>query len=465
MGETKRPQIGLLIVDLDNTLWDWVDVWVRSFSALLEGVAAETGIALDDLKAEIREIHQKRGTTEYSLLLDEMESLKPFLDGMPARERFREAIHAQNSIRKHSTVLFPTVLPALLDIKSRGAKIIAYTESVAFWTEWRIRLTGLDGVIDVLYSAPDHDFPAGLSPKEIRTLPSDSYGLRVTEHRHVERGIVKPNPRVLQEIVAEHGPGARGIAYVGDNVSKDIVMAQAVGVYDVHAAYGEAHARPEYALLREVTHWTPEAVAKEKTTTPGELPAPTFVLKDRFAEIFDHFEFGGWIEPGDYLDVWKKVVDVQQHFNDLGWRIRALALTALTFALGATGFTYVNAGRIPQLGNLSAAAFVPLLGLVLWAAFWFMDAAWFHRLLKGSVDEGIQVEGILKQAGMRVDLGSHIGRASPLGKLHSTGKLNLFYGVIALVLSGLSLLFFLLGAPPAKDPPAEPVVNVYNFRG
>ena len=38
-----------------------------------------------------------------------------------------------------------------------------------------------------------------------------------------------------------------------------------------------------------------------------------------------------------YLDMWKQTVTVQQHFNDIEWRIRGLALTVLTFALGAAG--------------------------------------------------------------------------------------------------------------------------------
>lgn len=36
-----------------------------------------------------------------------------------------------------------------------------------------------------------------------------------------------------------------------------------------------------------------------------------------------------------YIELWKQTVAVQQHFNDIEWRIRQLALTALTFALGA----------------------------------------------------------------------------------------------------------------------------------
>jgi FMN phosphatase YigB (HAD superfamily) len=452
----EKPEIGLLVLDLDNTLWDWVDVWVESFSALVDGLVDQTGLDPAELKREISAVHQLRGTTEYSFLLDELPSLKPFLRGKSASERFNTVLHKQNSIRKHKTQLYPTVLPTLLDIKSRGVKIVAYTESLAYWTEWRIRLTGLDGILDALYSSPDHDMPTGVSLKKIRTLPQENYGLKKTIHKTIDRGISKPNPRVLQEIIAQYGSGTKGVVYVGDNVSKDIAMAQAVGVFDVHAAYGEAHKRPEYELLREVTHWTPEAVARERSTRPGALPTPSYILQKTFSEIVDHFEFTSNIDIAFHMDLWTKAVDVQQHFNDIGWRIRALGLTALTFTFGATGFAYVNSGPIliPNYSdNVSLATFVPIVGLVLWGSFWFMDAFWFHRLLVGAVSEGTRLERLLQSVNVRVDLGSNIGRASPIGKLHSLGKLHLFYAVSALLLVLTCVALLLVGAPPLTTDP------------
>lgn len=142
-----------------------------------------------------------------------------------------------------------------------------------------------------------------------------------------------------------------------------------------------------------------------------------------------------------HLEVWKKAIDVQQHFNDLSWRIRALWLTALTFTLGATFFAYKDAKIIPMgfLGDKSPALVIPLLGLFLWAAFWFVDAAWYHRLLSGSVTEGVRLEKVLTKAGREVSLTKAIGESSPvatpLGIMHSKHKLNVFY-----LLGGLPLL-------------------------
>ena len=40
---TRQPP-QLLITDLDNTLWDWFAAWYESFSALLDGLVALSGV-------------------------------------------------------------------------------------------------------------------------------------------------------------------------------------------------------------------------------------------------------------------------------------------------------------------------------------------------------------------------------------------------------------------------------------
>ncbi len=63
---------------------------------------------------------------------------------------------------------------------------------------------------------------------------------------------------------------------------------------------------------------------------------------------------------GHYVEMWKKTVDVQQHFNDIEWRIRGLALTTATFAVGAAG---VAAKDNSKIWFLSLGGLVLMLGL------------------------------------------------------------------------------------------------------
>lgn len=294
MNQSSKPEVDLLVVDLDNTLWDWFDVWFKSFSALLDALGETTGLSREELERNIRPIHQARFTSEYSWLVDELSILDQFVGkNQSTRERFDDAIHRQNSVRKHETKLYPTVMETLRKVRDAGVPIVAYTESLAYWTEWRIKTVGLDGVIDRLYSSPDHDEPLGSTVEQLRTLPPADYGLKHTEHHHVPPGVVKPDVNILHQIVNEYGVDRARVAYVGDSLMKDVAMAQAEGVIDVHAEYGDSHTDPRYAQLQRVSHWPDAAVTKEQSREPGAHPIATYTLDRDFGQLLEFFAFGG----------------------------------------------------------------------------------------------------------------------------------------------------------------------------
>jgi len=287
----EPPVIQLLVTDLDNTLWDWFTAWHRSFSSMLASLEELSGVPASALEKETKTVHQRRKTTEYSMLLNELPSLKAISGSLAPLKVFDEAIHVLNSERLRATALYPGVKSTLEILKRGSVPVVAYSESLAYWTEWRIRKTGLDGLIDVLYTSPDHDLPADVSIEDIRTLPPDDYGLRSTEHRHVPRGIIKPNPVVLHEILEDYGIDARSVAYVGDSLMKDVAMAKDVGVHDVHAAYGVVQHKEEYSLLRRVSHWSQEDVERERRLVEQPAIQATHELHHGFGELLQFFQF------------------------------------------------------------------------------------------------------------------------------------------------------------------------------
>jgi FMN phosphatase YigB (HAD superfamily) len=288
-----RPEVHLLVTDLDNTLWDWFTIWFQSFSALLDGVSRTSGLPTATLESEIRQVHQRRGTSEYSYLLRELPSLRRLHQGRDVLDIYDDAIHAYRSARKRSTQLYPGVLEALTAIRAAGVRVVAYTESLSFHSSRRIRDLGLDGVINVLYSSPDHDFPDGVSLEDLRSEPPDSYGLRSTFHRYVPRGHLKPDPSILTSIMTSMEVDPQHTVYVGDSLMKDVAMAQAVGAIDVLAAYGAADHQDGYKLLRRVSHWTEADVRREQEINAAPPLSPSYTLEHRFDELLDYFNFCG----------------------------------------------------------------------------------------------------------------------------------------------------------------------------
>lgn len=169
------------------------------------------------------------------------------------------------------------------------------------------------------------------------------------------------------------------------------------------------------------------------------------------------------------IEIWKKIVDVQQHFNDLELRIRNFALIVTGAFLGLGGYAIKDAGIVRLFGlEVSIAGLVVVSAIFPLAAFYFMDRLWYHRLLDGSVYAGISAEKALVDMGYSVDLGSKIKEHSPFKlwftestRIYSKTKMDLFYAILAsslLIVAGF-LGFGIRPQPTLLPSAAAPVTT------
>jgi phosphoglycolate phosphatase len=284
----------VLVTDVDNTLLDWVSLWHATFSAMLERLLAKSGVDREVLLDEIRAVHQMHRTSEYAFLIEELPSLRRVAGDISPTEFFEDAIAEYGRVRKRELRLYPGVMESLTQLRGRGVLIIAYTESLAYYTGYRFRKLGLDQVVDYLYSPADHDLPQGLTVEDLRRYPASHYEMAVTKHLHTPAGELKPNPRILGDILNKVGADPSDAVYVGDSLTKDVAMAQAAGVLDAFAAYGAAQHTDAYQLLRRVTHWPDETVTSEKDMLEEPTITPTLTLTAGFADLLSKVHFGSF---------------------------------------------------------------------------------------------------------------------------------------------------------------------------
>lgn len=287
MSDAKK----LLILDFDNTLFDWVTLWHRCFIAMTDEVERISDIRLSEIKDEVRTVHQTHGTSEYAFLLEEVPTIRRFLDGRRAVDVFQTAIAAFRHQRRKLLNLYPTVADTLLTVKGCGARIAIYTESLSYYSFYRVKRLGLDGVVDTIYTPPDHGVPEHLELEQQRFYKESFYSFRYTAHQHTPRGELKPNPDLLLQIIGDFGVPAADAVYVGDSRHKDVAMAQDAGVDYAWAKYGEWQDSDAYELLRAVTHWTDEDVEREKRVRQREVNADV-VLASSFGQLLNFFSFG-----------------------------------------------------------------------------------------------------------------------------------------------------------------------------
>ena len=175
---------------------------------------------------------------------------------------------------------------------------------------------------------------------------------------------------------------------------------------------------------------------------------------------------------GHYVTMWNRAVEVNQHFNDIEWRIRGLALTVATFALGAAG---VAARDSAQVLHISLGTLVLVVGLLLWYAFYFVDRWWYHPLLKASVRHAESIENAIIPSLPQAGLSQAITAGSPYrptglvkrlsgteADMHSDDKLLWFYrvGAAAMFLVAVVLQVGLFFADDEAGEQNEQIVKI-----
>jgi phosphoglycolate phosphatase len=254
----------LLIVDIDDTLFDWLTMWSASFEEFSTALASTSRLSKAELVAALRRLHIGARTSERGFSRQDAEELGA------SPEDIERLAHAFEDATLGRTRLFPDVPDTLEELRRRGVTIVAHTDTPASIAADRFVELGLDGVVDALFAT------AGTGVTIHRRQARRPLLARVTELPHP-----KPDPKALQQVLADCGAEAREAVYVGDSKMKDLAMARAAGVVDVYAAYGCRRSSSAYDLLKSVSHWTDEEIARERAVLAEE---PTHSL-DQFQDV------------------------------------------------------------------------------------------------------------------------------------------------------------------------------------
>lgn len=162
-------------------------------------------------------------------------------------------------------------------------------------------------------------------------------------------------------------------------------------------------------------------------------------------------------ERKNIIEVWKAVVGVQQHFNEIEMKVRGLFITIVVAIAAAQGFLIekklsVSIGR----ATILYANVMPWLGILATYLFYFVDRHWYHRLLMGSILHGGSIEQKYANEIPELGLGAKISEQSPVElknwlarkvtdlvvsderwvknkRLHSDAKIEFFYKSIVLL--------------------------------
>lgn len=243
--------IELVVTDMDNTLYPWVDYIVPAVEAMVEAVCRATGFPRLRVIQSLKAVYTKYESNEYPYALQESSLYEAFpefgsFDKLviePARAAFAQA-------RRKYLAPYPGVVETLKALEARRIPVVALTDAPRNPAEYRVKAMQLDTLLSGLYTLPGFDFPA--TPKGETLIASSILKKEERgEYRaackvvELERDWEKPDLRGLQRILREYGVRPEQTLVVGDSLHKDVAIARAMGAIDCWAEYG-TYASREY---------------------------------------------------------------------------------------------------------------------------------------------------------------------------------------------------------------------------
>ncbi len=268
--------VRLVVTDMDNTLYSWVDYIVPCLEAMVDSLCRTTGLPKIRVVQSLKEVYERYESNEYPFAIQESGIFKEFnydFDSFhrlvidPAREAFAAA-------RRRYLVPYRGVRETLEALKARNIPVAALTDAPRNPAEGRARSMRLDDLIDALYALPAFPFPDSGIDERIRRWDEEGRyraSCRVTE---LPRDHEKPDARGLGRILSDYGAAPAEVVYVGDSLSKDVALAQKLGAVDCWAEYGtyvsiEYRERLDIISARSATRRQLEHGRDEKMRPPS----------------------------------------------------------------------------------------------------------------------------------------------------------------------------------------------------
>ncbi len=256
--------VDLIVFDLDNTLYDWYEAFIPAFYVMVDFATTILSCDREKLLTELKAVHVKYHNVEHPFSLLETPSFQFFSSRVgsdAALNAIDPAFHAFNRVRRESLHLFPDTIETLTALRDQSIQLVAFTDSSYFSAVGRVDRLGLNAFFSTIYC---REKSAGSINSRFKARSNNDDHIRnmVIELPAQE---TKPNPDVLRDIVSRESTAMNKVAYVGDSLAKDILMAKRAGCLAVWAKFGSRVSAEMYEKLVRISHWSNQDIERERT--------------------------------------------------------------------------------------------------------------------------------------------------------------------------------------------------------
>jgi phosphoglycolate phosphatase len=280
----RRRRYDVLIVDLDNTLYDWVHYYAGTLRAVLGSLSAAIGLSEEELIPQFRDVFAVRGSLEYAFIVQELEATKD-MNPSSVEELIDVAQRTSAEARRRLLHPYDGVKETLESIHAAGVLVIAVTNAPFFQAHRRLRQLDLLGQFHALgawegFSVPrDDPFVHDIRER----LERGEYSPKVQQHHAFHREALKPDVTMFRWALDVAETGAERAFVVGDSVAKDVAPAISLGAAGAWSAYGTDHQPDDFELLIRVTPWRDDEIAEAYSASS----ATTYITLEQFSDLRD----------------------------------------------------------------------------------------------------------------------------------------------------------------------------------
>lgn len=288
--------VKLIILDIDNTVFDWMTYYIPAFKAQLQSVEKVTGIPYLELAKECQEVFTQNGSVEYPFVIQQLPLVNTYYKNdvermlsecvEPSRQKF-------NDVAYSNLKSYKSVIPTLKSIKELhpDAKIVALTDAPRYIAMWKCGKLELLHYFDAIYGLQDprlpivNGVPAVTREILLKHLERKSFGftgkIRILPDEYEKPG-VKGMKSILIDYELDELEDKKQIIYVGDNLYKDTELGRRLGVTTIYAEYGT---RYDTNLIDIFKDFSPSEFVRRGVRT-HEPPKPDHTIQD-FSEILN----------------------------------------------------------------------------------------------------------------------------------------------------------------------------------
>ena len=298
----KHKSIDILVLDIDNTVFDWVTYYVHGMEGLIDKVAEITDEAPTAIAHQCRDVFERHNSIEYPFLIQELAAVNRIF-GQDFEKMLADVVEPGRDAFLQAAAPFLTpyrdVREALstFNADNPGTEIIALTDAPQYVAMWKLNKLGLLEFFDAIYGLPDPTIPVCNTTGEIKVSKEILIKhLNQTKFdfpgkvRELPEDYEKPATKGLKTVLMDCGmeSSPEKVVWVGDNLRKDVTLGQSLGVKTVWAEYGTVI---DPQIKSRLLGFSPEKnIRKNVAIDPADdsSPRPDYTIQ-KFSEILKIF--------------------------------------------------------------------------------------------------------------------------------------------------------------------------------